>query len=261
MVKTLIRVWDVRPKKKSFKSSSSAETEYYKQLRKVAKAASKVVSRHRIKGSASLKNAPLMQAELDAYSKKIEPWAKRQAKKMLETVSKSSKRAYKKNSKLMSALLKTNVAEADVGIVAESLVTVQVGLIKSIPEEAGLRAQKIAIENFLQGTRAVPDQSIIDQLMEQMDITEEVAINRAKLIARTETARANSAFVEARANAVGAKSYIWRTTMDGAERDSHRKMNGKIVFWDTPPRLSDGTIGHAGTFPNCRCYAEPVLPE
>lgn len=260
MVKTLIRVWDAKLKK-TFKSSSSAETQYYKQLKKVAKSAAKIVKKHQIKGKPELRNGPLLQVELDAYSKKIEPWATRQAVNMLSTVSNSNKRAFEQSSKSFGQALKSNFVESSVDLVAESLLREQVGLITSIPIEAGLRAQKIAIENFMQGTRAQPDASIVDQLMDQMNMTEEVAINRAKLIARTETARANSAFVEARASAVGSKSYIWRTTMDGAERDSHRKMNGKTVRWDEPPRLSDGTIGHAGTFPNCRCYAEPILPE
>ncbi len=92
-------------------------------------------------------------------------------------------------------------------------------------------------------------------------MTAEVAVNRAKLIARTETARANSSFVQARAAAIGAKGYIWRTTMDGAERESHAEMNGEYVEYAHPPILTDGTTGHAGTFPNCRCYQDPVLPE
>ena len=30
--------------------------------------------------------------------------------------------------------------------------------------------------------------------------------------------------------------------------------------WDSPPTL-DGMKGHAGEFPNCRCYPEPVIPR
>jgi uncharacterized protein with gpF-like domain len=37
-------------------------------------------------------------------------------------------------------------------------------------------------------------------------------------------------------------------------------MEGKFVTWDDPPTL-DGMKGHAGQFPNCRCYPEPVIPE
>lgn len=94
-----------------------------------------------------------------------------------------------------------------------------------------------------------------------MERSTQVAVNRAKLIARTETARANAAFVQVRASSVGAKGYIWRTTMDGAERESHAEMNGEFVSYDSVPTLSDGTRGHAGTFPNCRCWQDPVLPE
>jgi uncharacterized protein with gpF-like domain len=38
-------------------------------------------------------------------------------------------------------------------------------------------------------------------------------------------------------------------------------MNGKFVYYDKPPTLSDGTTTHAGEIYNCRCYKDPVLPE
>ena len=37
-------------------------------------------------------------------------------------------------------------------------------------------------------------------------------------------------------------------------------MEGKFVSWDSPPTL-DGMTGHAGEFPYCRCYPEPVIPK
>ena len=37
-------------------------------------------------------------------------------------------------------------------------------------------------------------------------------------------------------------------------------MEGKFVRWDSPPTL-DGMTGHAGEFPNDRCYPEPVIPH
>lgn len=45
-----------------------------------------------------------------------------------------------------------------------------------------------------------------------------------------------------------------------AARPSHRAMEGRFVSWDSPPRL-DGMTGHAGEFPYCRCYPEPVIPK
>lgn len=247
---------------KSFKANATAEREFYRQLKKVAHASGHIVDQYA--DGASLTDVIAMQATLKKYAKDLGPWATRQSAKLLAKIDKKSAKAYKKHydttAEKIGAALRTNVAEQDVGGVAGRLLLEQVALIQSIPLEAGERAQNIAYENFLQGRRAVPDQSVIDDLVKQMGMSTEVATSRAKLIARTETARANASFVQARANALGVTKYIWRTTLDGAERTAHKEMNGKEVEYSTPPRLSDGTVGHAGTFPNCRCYQDPVIP-
>lgn len=244
--------------KNKFKTSTTAERQFYKQLKKVARASGHIVERHA--DGAHLKGEAEMMRALEGYSRQITPWATRQASKMLETVAKSNKRAYRNQGLKMNQHL-VALTEENVGKTAIALLNEQVELIKSIPLEAGLRAQRIAQENFLNGTRAAADPETVARLQEEMGMSTEVAVNRAKLIARTETARANASFVQARAAAIGAKGYIWRTTMDGAERESHAEMNGKFVEYSRPPKLSDGTRGHAGTFPNCRCYQDPVLPE
>jgi SPP1 gp7 family putative phage head morphogenesis protein len=265
--RTELKVKDAKkPVRGKFDPSKAAQDRFFKQLKKVAKEASRIVKRH--SDGAHVKDPKKMQAELDAYAEKLKVsgWAARQSAAMLKTVSDSNERAYKRHSKAMAKALSDNVAASDVGDAAFVLLQEQVGLIQSIPVEAGLRAQEIAARNFLEGTRAVPDQSVIDELVNEMGLTAEVAINRAKLIARTETARANATFVQARANAVGSTQYIWRNSGDGAVRESHRiyhghKLDGMKFSWAQPPTLDDGMTGHPGTFPNCRCYAEPILPD
>lgn len=247
---------NVKPK---MKAPSNAEREFYKALKSVAEQSAKIVNQHA--SGASIKDDTIMTKRLADYAKKIGPYATEQAAKMLQQVQKKNAKEWAKQSKLIGRVLQTEVIEAKVGETALLLLHEQVGLITSLPIEAGFRAQQIAAKNFAEGVRASPDPEVIDDLMTQMGMTKEVAVNRAKLIARTETARANSSFVQARALAIESEGYIWRTTMDGAERHSHAKMNGKYVRWDKPPRLSDGTVGHAGTFPNCRCYPDPVLPD
>ena len=245
--------------KNKFKSSTAAEREFFRSLKKVAQQSGHIVDAYT--NGAEITDLKKMTKLLDDYAAKITPWERRPATKTLEQVSRSNKRAYQKESKAMSQALKLGVANKEVGAVAYDLLNEQVALIKSIPKEAGARAQRIAAENFLNGTRAQPDPEVVKQLQEEMGMSTEVAVNRARLIARTETARANASFVQARANSVGAQGYIWRTTMDGAERESHAEMNGVYVPYATPPHLSDGTKGHAGTFPNFRCWPDPVLPE
>jgi SPP1 gp7 family putative phage head morphogenesis protein len=242
-----------------FKPSSRAEADFYRALKKVARASGHIVESH-VDG-AELKNSEQMMEHLRAYSKLIGPWAERQSRKLLDKVSKSNKRAYQESSKAIGTALKLNVGEANVGAVARALQAEQVGLIKSIPLEAGQRAQKIAFEAALAGTRAEVNEDTVNELKKQLGLSTEVAESRAKLIAVTETARANASINQARALAVGAKGYIWRATMDEATRPAHRKMDGKYVPYDKPPHLSDGTTGHAGTFPRCRCYGEPVFDD
>lgn len=250
--------------KGKFKPSAAAERAFYRQLKKVAQASGHVVERHA--SGANIVDEQAMMKELQAYSEKLGPWAARQAAKMLEKVEKSNKRAYQQKSKAIGSLLKIGVAEKDVGETALALLNEQVGLIKSIPLEAGLRAQKIAYEAFLKGARAEANADVIRQLEEEMGMSTEVAISRATLIARTETARANAAINQSRAVAVGSNQYRWHNSGDEAVRPSHKKYKGKrlqgmIFSWDDPPTLDDGMTGHPGSFPNCRCFAEPVFVD
>jgi uncharacterized protein with gpF-like domain len=260
------KMFDARREKKNtkavkFRANAEAERNFYRALKKVAKTSSHIIEHHR--DGLSIKDDRAMMKALKSYAELLGPWAERQSAKLLEKVEKSNKRAFRQQSKTMATLLNTGPANANVVEVARKLMNEQVALIKSLPIEAGLRAQKIAFDNILNGRRAIPDPSVVKQLMEDMEMTESVAINRAKLIARTETARANASFVQARASAVGVTHYIWRATMDGIPpmRAAHGKMNGKIVAYSKPPTLVDGTTGHAGTFPNCRCWQEPILPD
>jgi SPP1 gp7 family putative phage head morphogenesis protein len=248
----------------NFKPSSAAEADFYRQLKKVAQASGHIVERHA--RGASLTDRKAMQDELEAYAKKLGPWATRQSERMLQTVLKSNKRAYTTKSKAIGVAMKTDFTRSDIGSVALHLMMEQVELIKSLPLEAGLRAQRIAHEATLLGHRALPDQDTIRELEEQMDMSTEVATTRAMLIARTETARSNAYINESRARSVGSRQYRWHNSGDAAVRDSHRiyqgqKLQGRIFSWDAPPTLSDGMTGHPGTFPNCRCFAEPIFDE
>ncbi len=247
-----------------FDPSKSAEKEFYKALRRVAKVSGSIVDSHA--DGAHIADEKEMNRQLSAYAKKIGPWAERQSKKLLDTVARSNKRAYANKSKAIGTALKLNVGEANVGAVARALQAEQVALIQSIPLEAGKRAQKIARDAFFAGTRAAPDQDTIAELQKQQGLSVEVATSRALLIARTETARANASINQARALAVGSGQYRWHNSGDGAVRESHRvyqgkRLQGRIFSWDNPPTLSDGMTGHPGTFPNCRCFAEPIFDD
>lgn len=271
----------------NFSISKNAEKDFYRQLKKVAQVSGGIIDSH-VEG-VTIKQQKEMQATLERYSKQLEPWARRQSQKLLEQVKKSNKRAYTNKSKAIGRALRNDIGEFNVELVSQALLNEQVGLIKSIPIEAGLRAQKIALQAVVNGTRATPNKQLVQQLKserlnqiemhnqfaglagtkeleEEMSRTTEVAINRAMLIARTETARATASINQARALAVGSSQYRWHNSADGAVRDSHKfykgkKLQGMIFSWDNPPTLDDGMKGHPGTFPNCRCFAEPVFDD
>ncbi len=250
--------------KGKFKPSAAAEKAFFRQLKKVAQASGHIVETHA--QGAKLVNEKAMQEELRRYSEKLTPWATRQSAKLLEQVQRSNKRAYQNKSKVIGTALNLGVADNEVGMMAASLLFEQVDLIKSIPLEAGLRAQQIAFEAVLHGTRAVPDEHTIAELEKQMGASTEVATTRAMLIARTETARANAAINQARAMSIGSNQYRWHNSGDEAVRHSHKfykgkRIQGMIFSWDRPPTLEDGMTGHPGTFPNCRCFAEPVFSD
>ena len=85
----------------------------------------------------------------------------------------------------------------------------------------------------------------------------------AGLIARTETAKLQTAIEENRSISMGSVAYFWQSSNDKRTRLSHRQMNGVIVFWrsDGQKPLRDNMRGNAGEFPNCRCDCDPIFDE
>lgn len=250
-------------KAKQYSPSKGTENAFARALRKVGRVSGHLVEAHvDPHHPAQLRNTPEMQKALLAYSRTIEPWARAQSLKMLSKVIKKTKaasvRAMKKNAVEIHTHLK-NVEKSDVGKAAVDLMQEQVDLIQSIPLKAAERAQKLSMEAFYNGTRAG---EVATELMRSGKVSEADA-NR---IARTEVARSNSVIIQARSQAVGSKQYIWRNSRDESVREAHKKYHGKkldgMVFsWDAPPTLDDGTTGHPGTFPNCRCYPEPFFAD
>lgn len=216
---------------------------YSKQLNKIASNVNKIIIAHS-------NNVDAMISALNKYANTLDPWAKSQALKMLKEIDKQKSQAWKELSlEIKKELtLPTNIARM------QPLIDEQVKLIKSLPIEAASKAQYISITAYAEGKRP---ESIIKDLLELGQMTE----NRARLIARTEVAKAASTLTQARSELVGATHYIWRTSKDSDVRDSHKVMNGKVIAWAEPPEVDPGQFYHAGQFPNCRCFPIPILPD
>lgn len=123
-----------------------------------------------------------------------------------------------------------------------------VALIKTIPEEYFKKIETIVFTGTTQGRSA---SSMIQQLREVGKVTE----NRARLIARDQSSKLNSALNQQRSQNLGVEEYIWRTAGDERVRDSHASKNGKTFRWDDPPK----DTGHPGQDIQCRCVAQPVI--
>lgn len=192
---------------------------------------------------------------LDRYADLIEPWAESVSKRLISTLEIADDAMWRERSYQISAGLRDLMAGSQ-GQVTRSIIEEQVKLFKSLPIEAADRVYDIhnqAIESVVSGKRS-------SELKKEIMRTGEVTEARARTIARTEVGRASTAITQARATNIGSRGYIWRTSEDSDVRHSHAEMNGQYVDWAKPPTL-DGMTGHAGQFPNCRCYPESVVPE
>lgn len=190
---------------------------------------------------------------LTDYAKLLDPWAKAVASMMIADVARRDKSMWLTNAKTMGAHLRDAVTKSAVSAPLTAIQDEQVVLIKSLPLKAAERVHELSLQSMLASTRA---KEIESEILKTGDIT----AARARTTARTEVSRVASNLVQVRSQAAGSDGYIWRTSGDADVRDSHAEMEGKYVRWDSPPTL-DKLKGHAGTLPNCRCFAEPVFPD
>ena len=190
---------------------------------------------------------------LRQYADIISPWALHLVNNVFRSVDNADRTAWREHSKNMALALRKELDEAPVGDTLTEIMRQNVLLIKSIPLEAAERVHKLVQENMMQSRRA-------SEVAEMIMKTESVTKNRATLIARTEISKASTALTQSRALFVGSDGYVWRTTGDMIVRKSHKSMNGKFVKWAEPATL-DNMTGHAGGFPNCRCWTDVIVPE
>jgi len=245
-----VRFRDKVEGRSAFIRARKVEARYAAQLRKIARHVGDIVK-------AFSPDDPLLSGKVSAalhrYGDIIGGWADATAKRMVEEVAARDKLAWMEVSRRMGRGLREEIETAPTGRVMQERLNEQVSLIKSIPFEAAERVRNLENEGIVQGRRS---NYIAEEIMKSGD----VAKSRANTIARTEVSRTATELTRARAEHVGSTGYIWRTAEDSDVRDSHREMEGKFVRWDQPPTI-DGMKGHAGQFPNCRCYPEPVIPD
>ena len=156
---------------------------------------------------------------------------------------------------LMEETTNTAVGQTISDIVAENSL-----LIKTVPRNMAGKVSELARQRRFEGYR--PDeimQEILDQQPHLRDF-------EARRLARTESAKASTALVQARAEAMNLDFYIWRTAHDGNRvRESHQIMERVVCRWSEPPNpeAMAGTRSygnyHPGGIFNCRCWAEVIV--
>jgi hypothetical protein len=81
---------------------------------------------------------------------------------------------------------------------------------------------------------------------------------RMRVIAQHQVASLNAEVQRARAGSVGVSEFVWHHSGQPSPpaRAEHVARDGRRFAYDDPP--ADGLVG---TLPNCRCWAESVIPD
>jgi len=246
-----------RERKKSaerFRRSRMANNTYQKYLRSVVHQIGALVKGMAPKGI--VESPTRLVNALMRYAEILNPWAEAVAQNMVKEVMKRDAYAWQTAGRAMGRELTKKLNQPGALGDVKGMVTEQVDLITSIPRKAAERVQQLAIESVSSSSARA------NEIAREIMKTEEVSWSRAKMIARTETARAGAAMTESRARYIGSTGYVWHSQRDPETRPLHRKLDGKVFKWDNPPVIGEnGERGHPGTIYNCRCWAEPVIPD
>lgn len=232
-------------------TARAAESVYARRLNQVARQIDAIVKGLAPEGSPTARQIERIRSALEQYAVILTPWAESVASYMVAEIGRRNERAWRSMSEEIGKALVVELTQAPTGRIFDDLMREQVKLIRSIPLDMAQRVHELTIAGMTEGRRA---SSVAAEIMR----TGEVARSKAMLIARTETSRTASNFVQARATYAGSEGYIWRTSEDGDVRPTHRAQNGKYIRWTNPPKTDKGLAPyHAGCGPNCRCYPDP----
>lgn len=162
-------------------------------------------------------------------------------------------------SKFLYGLLIDDIKKNHEAMINDQIIE-NASLIRTLPNDVAEKVVKNIAEEAIKGKRARSIEKIIRQ------DTDKHSRASARLIARTEVAKTQSAITKSRAQNLDMHWYVWRTALDGNRvRKSHRLMEGVIVNWNDPPSpeelAGEQNVGryHAGNIWNCRCYSEVLL--
>ncbi|MCK5613696.1 minor capsid protein [Candidatus Pacearchaeota archaeon] len=125
--------------------------------------------------------------------------------------------------------------------------------VKEWQESAIIRLRTKVEKHVFEGFRA--------DTLERIIVNEfQSSRKKAKFLAMQETSLLVSKFREERYKGAGVGKYKWSTSGDTRVRDSHKKLNGKVFSWDSPPVTNDqGDRNNPGEDYGCRCVPIPIV--
>ena len=194
----------------------------------------------------------------------VNDYAKSVASGFMSRINRNNDTSTRKNLKNSVGVdLQSQIRHEDINEYLDVAIRNNVALIKSIKTDYMKDIGDVLRKNLLDGARST---DLITQIKERGQVNE----NRAKFIARDQTAKANADLTEIRSKALGSSTYTWSGSMDERERTTHKAMEGKLCKWSDPTVYSDdngqtwkkrSAIGavelHPGKDYNCRCVSLP----
>lgn len=164
--------------------------------------------------------------------------------------------------RLIYQALMRELKSTPIGPTVSQIVEQNASLIKTVPQKIARRFSDLVKQRRFEGVRP---EEIMQEIRQQ---TPHLTEYQARLIARTESAKASTALVQARAESMDLPFYEWHSVKDKRTRTAHREMSGVICRWSDPPNPEalfpgedshdSGGPYHPGCIYNCRCSAFPI---
>jgi SPP1 gp7 family putative phage head morphogenesis protein len=145
----------------------------------------------------------------------------------------------------------TLLAPSDVSETVEAFLSRNVGLIRSVSDEARARFSDIVLRNYQART---PARQVAKEMVEAVGLSRK----RALRISADQNSKMAARLDQARQEQAGITSFKWHHSLKKHPRAPHVAHDGKVYRWDDLPLL-DGKPDRPGDAPFCGCRAQAVL--
>ena len=201
------------------------------------------------------------------WETKFSDFSKSEASKFIYKIQKHSDSVlHNKNADMFKIKYKSKL----INNTMKASINENIALIKSIPREQILRYKSVIYQNIANLDRQNLTQELT-KIFKKMEVSDKIAKNRVKTIARDQTKKATEALSQARAQANGFEYYIWITANDERvsgnpsgkypnAKGGHYHLNNRIYKYGEDTAIIDsyGNIGTCGERVNCRCTSGAV---